>query len=205
MAEEQSKGPPKTFDELKEKIDKKKTTDIQEVIKQIATRDKLERDYEEDILYVTFYSSPETKRTVLAKRPTQKEMMTIMRLSAEAAIYEGKMDNNSLDKMVSIYEKLPELATSAVAAYKKKTDIAIGNIVGSNIFNILLILGISAMIGPLPFSVESNIDIGVAILAPLLLFITMFTGRKKHLLERWEGVLFLLIYIIYISFIIIRG
>jgi len=121
MAEEQSNKSQKDFDELKEKIDKKKGTDIQEVVKQIATRDKLERDYEEDVLYVTFNSSPETKRTIRAMRPTQKEMMTIMRLSAEAAIYEGRMDTDSLEKMVSIYDKLPELAASL--ATDKKLDI----------------------------------------------------------------------------------
>jgi hypothetical protein len=109
---EETKGPPKDFDELKKKIDKKKKVDTQTVIKQIATREKLERDYREDILEVTFFSSPETQRMIKAKRPTQSEMMTIMRLSAEAAIYEGKMDTKSLQKMVDIYDKLPELAAS---------------------------------------------------------------------------------------------
>jgi hypothetical protein len=122
MPEEENKtGEPQNFEELKQKIDKKKHTDVQEVIKQIATRDRLERDYEEDILQVTFNTSPETKRAIKAKRPTQKEMMTIMRLSAEAAIYEGKMDPSSLDKMVSIYEKLPELASTLVV--DKKLDV----------------------------------------------------------------------------------
>jgi len=100
------------FKELEEKVGEKKKTDTKELIRQIATREKLERDYNEDIINVTFFSSPETKRTVLAKRPTQKEMMTIMRLSAEAAIYEGKMDPESLKKMVEIYDQLPELAAS---------------------------------------------------------------------------------------------
>ncbi len=104
--------PPKDFDDLKRKIKKKEGTDREAVIKQIATRDKLERDYQEDILSVTFESSPETKRMIKAKKPTQQEMMMIMRLSAEAAIYEGKMDNESLQKMVEIYEKLPELAAT---------------------------------------------------------------------------------------------
>jgi len=111
MAEEKNKSP-KDFDELKQKINKKKTTDIQEVVLQIATRDKLERDYQEDIIEVIFYSSPETKRKIQAKRPTQSEMMTIMRLSAEASIYEGRVDDKSLRKMVDIYDKLPELAES---------------------------------------------------------------------------------------------
>jgi hypothetical protein len=121
MPEEQTNEPPKNFDELKEKIDKKKHTDVQDIIKQIATRDKLERDYEEDILQVTFNSSPETKRTIKAKRPTQKEMITIMRLSAEAAIYEGRMDAESLNKMLGIYERLPELAASLVVDKKLDT------------------------------------------------------------------------------------
>ena len=107
---EKTNGQPKSFDDLKKKINKKKEVDTASIIKQIATRDKLERDYKEDLLEVSFYSSPETKRMIKAKRPTQSEMMTIMRLSAEAAIYEGKMDTNSLAKMVDIYDKLPKLA-----------------------------------------------------------------------------------------------
>ena len=100
------------FDSLEKKIKKKGTKDTKELIQQLATREKLERDYKEDIIKVTFNSSPETKRAVLAKRPTQKEMMTIMRLSAEAAIYEGKSDPESLQKMLDIYDQLPELAAS---------------------------------------------------------------------------------------------
>ena len=97
---------------LHDKIKKQKKTDTEAIIKQIATRDKLERDYKEDLLDVSFYSSPETRRMVRAKRPTQEQMMTIMRLSAEAAIYEGRMDPKSLSKMVDIYDRLPELASS---------------------------------------------------------------------------------------------
>ena len=109
---DKSNAPPKDHKELKERIDKKKKTDIKEVVLQIATRDKLERDYQEDLIEVVFFSSPETKRKIQAKRPTQSEMMTIMRLSAEASIYEGKVDDKSLTKMVDIYDKLPELAES---------------------------------------------------------------------------------------------
>jgi len=122
MAEEQKTNePPKDFKELKEKIDSKKKSDTKKIIQQIATREKLERDYEEDVLEVTFFSSPETQRMIKAKRPTQKEMMVIMKLSAEAAIYEGKVDPSSLDKMVKIYEKLPELA--ATLSIDKSLDV----------------------------------------------------------------------------------
>lgn len=107
--------------------------------------------------------------------------------------------------LVALGTSLPELVTSVMAAFKKNADIAIGNIVGSNIFNILLILGISSFVRPLQFNIGNNIDIFFAILAPLLLFVTMFTGRKKHLLERWEGLFFISLYAVYLMYVIVRG
>lgn len=104
--------------------------------------------------------------------------------------------------IVAIGTSLPELATSAIAAYKKQTDIAIGNVVGSNIFNIFWILGASSIIRPLPFGVNSGSDILMTIFASLLLFIIMFIG-KKHTVERWQGVLMVVMYIGYISFLIV--
>ena len=104
--------------------------------------------------------------------------------------------------IVAIGTSLPELATSLTAARKGNADIAIGNVVGSNIFNIFFILGISALITPLPFSAVSNLDIGVVVLSSLLLFLFMFTGRKQRL-DRWEGALFLLIYTIYLVVLVV--
>ncbi len=106
--------------------------------------------------------------------------------------------------IVAVGTSLPELATSAVAAYKRNIEIAVGNVVGSNIFNIFFVLGISATIKSLPFKSSSNVDIGVVIIASSLLFASMFTGRKRSL-DRWEGVLFVVIYAIYMGFLIIRG
>ncbi|MFA4937167.1 MAG: calcium/sodium antiporter [Patescibacteria group bacterium] len=106
--------------------------------------------------------------------------------------------------IVAIGTSLPELATSAVAAYKHNSDIAVGNIVGSNIFNIFWILGLSAVIRPLPFSEALNTDVLVTMIATILLFMVMFVG-KKHTLERWQGVTFVIIYIIYIVYLIYRG
>ena len=103
--------------------------------------------------------------------------------------------------VVAIGTSLPELATSAVAAYKKQSNIAIGNVVGSNIFNIFWILGFSAVINPLPFSKDSAIDIIMTILASLILFLIMFIG-KKHTVERWQGVIMILIYIGYVAYLI---
>jgi len=103
--------------------------------------------------------------------------------------------------IVAVGTSLPELATSAVAAYKKNAEIAVGNVIGSNIFNIFFVLGLSSIIKPLPFNPGSNIDIGVVILASLILFIWMFTG-KKHSLDRWEGIIFLILYGGYITFLV---
>lgn len=104
--------------------------------------------------------------------------------------------------IIAIGTSLPELATSAVAAYKKETDIAIGNVVGSNIFNIFWILGASAIIRPLPFGSNSNSDIVMLILASFLLFSFMFVG-KKMIIERWQGVFMVIAYFIYIIFLIL--
>ncbi len=106
--------------------------------------------------------------------------------------------------IVAAGTSLPELATSAVAAYKKNSDIAIGNIVGSNIFNIFFILGISASLKPIALSPKSNIDIGVAVLSSLILFIVMFSG-KKHIIDRWEGAIFLIMYVAYTAYLINLG
>jgi len=106
--------------------------------------------------------------------------------------------------VVAIGTSLPELATSAVAAYKKNTDIAVGNVVGSNIFNIFWILGLSAIISPLPFASVLTFDLWVAVAASTLLFVWMFLG-KRHVLERWQGIVFVLLYVVYIAAIVWRG
>lgn len=106
--------------------------------------------------------------------------------------------------IVAIGTSLPELATSVMAALKKNSDIAVGNIVGSNIFNIFFILGTSAIINPVQFNVVSNVDIMMTVSASFLLFIAMFVG-KKHILERWQGITFVAIYVLYILFLLIRG
>ena len=106
--------------------------------------------------------------------------------------------------IVAVGTSLPELAPSVVAALKKNPEIAVGNIVGSNIFNIFFVLGISSIIRPIPFQVKDNIDISVVILSSLLLFISMFTG-KKRLIDRWEGIAFVILYVGYILFLIIEG
>lgn len=96
---------------------------------------------------------------------------------------------------------LPELATSAVATYRKRSDIAIGNIVGSNIFNILAVLGVSAVIRPTPYPSSFNVDIYVLIGASVFLFLVMFTG-KRHKLDRWEAAIMLAGYCGYVGYLL---
>jgi cation:H+ antiporter len=99
---------------------------------------------------------------------------------------------------------LPELITSIVAAVRGKVDLAIGNIVGSNIFNIFLIMGIISIVSPLEVPKGILLDFLVMITATLLLFFFMFSG-KRHKIDRWEGIVFLLLYTVYLIFIIGRG
>jgi len=100
--------------------------------------------------------------------------------------------------MVALATSLPELVTSVIAALKKNPDIAIGNVVGSNIFNILLVLGASATIRPLENYPDLSLDLGMVLVATFALFIMLYFGRRKYVLQRHEGVILVLIYIIYI-------
>ncbi len=103
--------------------------------------------------------------------------------------------------IVAAGTSLPELVTSLVAIRKKSNDIAVGNILGSNIFNIFLILGISSTIKPMPFSTVFNTDITILIAGTVALFVTMFTGIRKQL-DRWEAALLILAYAGYMVFLI---
>lgn len=106
--------------------------------------------------------------------------------------------------IVAIGTSLPELVTSIRAAIKGNTDIAVGNVVGSNIFNLLWILGISALITPLPFTITSNIDIVIATGACLAIIVAMIIGRRMEI-RRLEGILFTLGYLAYLTYLVQRG
>ncbi len=105
--------------------------------------------------------------------------------------------------VVAIGTSLPELATSVVAVMKREIDIAVGNIIGSNIFNVFWILGVSAMINPLPFSPGLMSDVFIAIFAAAILFAFMFIGKKRTL-ERWQGVIFIILYVAYVTFLVVK-
>ena len=103
--------------------------------------------------------------------------------------------------IVAIGTSLPELATSLVAALKKNADIAVGNVVGSNIFNIFTVLGISSLIKPLSIGGITQIDLAVCILSSLLLFIFSFNSK----ISRLEGGIFLAAFVGYTTFLVMNS
>lgn len=103
--------------------------------------------------------------------------------------------------IVAAGTSLPELATSVVAALKKNSDIAVGNIIGSNIFNLFFILATSAVIKPIAYDTVFDLDMYILAGGTLLVFIAMFTGKKKKL-DRWEAAILLVGYLGYMAYII---
>ena len=103
--------------------------------------------------------------------------------------------------IVALGTSLPELVTSIVAAKKDEVDMAVGNVIGSNVFNILFVLGIAATISPVAFIFENVIDIIVLIAVTLIIW---FFAWSKNEINRKEGVAMLALYVIYMVYIIVR-
>lgn len=106
--------------------------------------------------------------------------------------------------IVAIGTSLPELMASAVAAYRNQPDIAVGNVVGSNIFNLLWVLGITSLITELPFEIVSNTDLAMVIVSSTLLLLALVTSRATCVL-RIHGVIFVITYGGYLAYLIRRG
>ena len=98
---------------------------------------------------------------------------------------------------------LPELATCIVAAAKKKDQLALGNILGSNVFNILLILGASAVVTPLSTLAMTWVDFGVLLLSAILAWLWTYTGRRDRI-DRWEGALMVLCFALYFVWLFMK-
>ena len=98
---------------------------------------------------------------------------------------------------------LPELASSIVSVIKGRSDIALGNVVGSNIANILLVLGMSATVSPLVPGGIDGVTLGAVVLGSLLLCAAAFTFRRRSL-DRWEGAIFLVIYGAYLWWLLAK-
>jgi cation:H+ antiporter len=168
-------------------------------------------------LYYTFQiaKTNEFVDEQIKKQPVRKSLLLIT--SGIAGLYfggnyfiEGAVDiasflgmSDSLIRLtiIAVGTSLPELATSVVAAYKKNSDIAVGNVVCSNILNVFLILGLTATLKPLPLNAVVNIDIAVALAASLLLFISTFLFHKRKI-TRTEGFIFISFYFLYLFYLI---
>lgn len=133
-------------------------------------------------------------------------------------VFGGRMFVNSatsIAKMLNVSDKLiaitilaggtsmPELVTCIVAAFKKKGQLALGNILGSNVFNILLILGGSALIHPLSMAGMSYVDLGALLLSALVIWASIHTNKKNQL-DRADGLLLLILEAAYMTFLIIK-
>jgi cation:H+ antiporter len=106
--------------------------------------------------------------------------------------------------IIAIGTSLPELATCVVAAMKKNPDIVIGNVIGSNIFNVFFVLGTSAMIKPLPFNFTLNFDAIMGLGAAALLYFFLLMPRRK-ILDRWQGGVFFFLYVVYIVYLVVQS
>lgn len=103
--------------------------------------------------------------------------------------------------IVALGTSLPELATSMVAAKKNEIDMALGNVIGSNIFNILLVLGVAGVISPVAFITENIIDI--IILMVMSAVVWLFASKKNELVK-WQGISMLAMYVVYLVYICMR-
>lgn len=107
--------------------------------------------------------------------------------------------------VVAIGTTLPELFASATAAFKKDADLAIGNIIGSVVLNVSLILGFSSFLKPMIFDAGLNLGVIICFAVLLLLFYFIITGKKERRIEHWEGVALFCGYLIYLAFLVVRG
>ena len=106
--------------------------------------------------------------------------------------------------IVAVGTSSPELVATAVAAYRNQTDIAVGNVIGSNVFNLLWVLGFTSTIVELPFEVVSNTDL-VVVIASSAMVILALASSGNNTVKRLHGALFVLFYLMYIVYVVIRG
>jgi cation:H+ antiporter len=124
--------------------------------------------------------------------------------ASEIAFYFGLSEAFVGLTIAAIGTFLPELATSLVGAKKGHADMAVGNVVGSNIFNFLWVIGLSASISKIDYSFTLNLDIVFLLCASIILMFLIYSGRR-HILDRREGAFLLILYFIYLFFVVLRG
>ena len=174
------------------------------------------------ILYTIFMAKKESQKNIVEidvkeekKNSTFKDIIFIILgivglkiggdLAVDNAVIVANYFNLS-EKLISltilaIGTSLPELVTSLTAAVKGNSDIAIGNIIGSNIFNILLIIGVSSVIYPITYNMSYNFDISILVISTIVLAIFPFIPPKDKM-SRANGVIYFLMYLMYLGFLI---
>lgn len=170
-------------------------------------------------IFISFRSGKEAREEASDRKTLKPWVSALMVLGGLAALVAGGrlFVNNATgiaaefglsDKFIAITilaggTSLPELATCVAAAVKKKGQLALGNIIGSNIFNILLILGTASVISPVSLRGINLIDLGTLLVSALALVTCIFVGKKNEL-DRLDGSLFLLIWAAYMAYLIIN-
>ena len=168
-------------------------------------------------LYFTIFKPDENDadaKDVIIKKMTRGKSILFILLGAAGLYFGGDWIVSGSEKiskdlgisqsfigltLVALATSLPELVTSIIAARNKNSALAIGNAVGSNIMNILFVLGVTSLVKPIPFYKYLNTSIWMVIIASLLLMLFVkFTGKQKNKVSRWEGALLIAAYVIFI-------
>ena len=150
------------------------------------------------ILWYTVRTTPRPAHAETPGRNQQSPWLSGVMNIGGLARHLGVSESAIAITLVAGGTALPELASSIISVVKRRPELALGNVIGSNIANILLILGASATIHPLTMGGITTRDLLMVVLSSLLLFVAAFTFRRRSI-DRWEGAIFLAIYIAYIS------
>ncbi|MCF7920988.1 MAG: calcium/sodium antiporter [Candidatus Cloacimonetes bacterium] len=128
----------------------------------------------------------------------------VVRNSVAIALHFGVSEKFISLTVVALGTSLPELVTSIIAVRKKSSDIAVGNVIGSNLFNIFLVLGLTSIIKPISYNISMNIDLLILMLITLVLFFMVCVGKLNKLNRLGAGIL-VSFYILYVYYLILRG
>ncbi len=166
------------------------------------------------LLYIIKLSKTGTEEIETTNSLSSRKMLIFLIIGFAGLIYGGKLVVDSAVKIamifnvskklialtiVSVGTSLPELAASIIAAKKGQTDIALGNVIGSNIFNIFLIMGMSSMISPVNYDFKFNFDIGVLLYATLLPIGIAYVGRR-YFIDKFNALILIASYVVYIVY-----
>jgi cation:H+ antiporter len=158
---------------------------------------------------------PEELKEKLSKRKTALMLMggivalflggeLVVTSATEIALNLGLSEFLVSATLLAVGTSLPELVVSLIALFKKKLDFVVGNIIGSNIFNTFLVLGVSSIIKPIPFNPIYNFDL-VFLLATTTILLTFMYAGKKQKLEKWNSFILIGMYLFYLIFLFARG